>query len=60
MNKLFIYFWKIVFRGHISNKETGDRKVIHLHGWRTATVEDKDGKRELVTPCFSILGYQFD
>jgi len=35
-------------------------KVIKVYGWRTALVEAKSGARKVTSPCFKILGIDFD
>lgn len=47
MKRLLCFLWAVVYR-----KWLKDSRVVRVKGWRTAVVDDRWGRRVVVSPCF--------
>lgn len=60
LNRLVIWLWATIWHRWLFDSRSNKMRVVKVKGWRTALVESDWQARQTITPCFTLLGYEFD
>ncbi len=55
------FIWSRIYRRWLWNDFYQEYDIVEkVIGWRTARKRDRCGCKQCITPCFTILGIEFD